>query len=141
MSQVTLDKAKARRLVDLKKRKNAAEKDAKAADKAYRKAERDFWIDLEESDMTTFPIDLGEGYGKITFQRRETNRGVILDPARAEEALTAMGLDDAILAETHNIRQKVLNEHVRDWIKSGAQLPEGIDFSTSRYVTVTGLPK
>lgn len=127
---------KARRLVDLKDRKAKLEREAEAAAQEYREAEADFWMDLEEGGAKTITLELGEPYGTVQFQRRETITGRVLNDEAASEALEAMGLGEAVLGP-RKVRQKVLSEHVRDWLQSGQPLPEGVDFSARRYVTVT----
>jgi hypothetical protein len=133
---VSVDAAKARRLVQLKDEKNRAEKVAEAAARAYRDAEADFWLDLEDGSDKTITKDLGPPYGVVQFQRRETITGRVLNDEQAEKALEALGESEAILGP-RSVRKKVLNEKVRRWIESGQPLPEGVDFNTRRYVTVT----
>lgn len=131
---------KARRLVDLKEKMEQDSIAADASAKAYRQAEADFWQSLKDSeqgDQKSFTSDLGPGYGTIQLARRETITSTIYDKTKAEEALKEMGLDDACLAETHEIRKAPLNQHVRDWIKSGQPLPAGVDFHAKRYIQVT----
>lgn len=128
--------AQARRLVELKDEKVALQQKADDAERKYRDAEAQFWLDMEEGSDPTVTKDLGPPYGRVQFQRRETITGRVLNDEAAEEALRAMGLEDAILGP-RKVRQKVLSEHVKTWLESGAPLPEGVDFNARRYVTVS----
>lgn len=125
-----------RRLVDLKDRMNAAKITAENAERAYREAEKAFWQDLadEMGNVKKFAADLGPGYGTIEFQRRETITSRILDEEAAAEALEELGHGDIL---GRKIPKIVLNELVRDWIKSGEPLPPGVDFHARRYIAVS----
>lgn len=132
-------KAKARELLELKEdhaRKKAA---SEAATREFREAEADFWNELdEELGVKTVTLELGPPHGTVTLGRRETIKGRVIDEDKAIPALRAMGLGDAVLKATPQIRQKVLNEHVRDILKSATgKLPEGVDFAKTRYIQVT----
>jgi hypothetical protein len=95
-----------------------------------------FWEALEDQGMKSTTLDLGPGFGEIQFQRRETIKGIVKDPSAAAAAIREEGLADELLGE-QKVRQKVLSEYVRDWIASGQSLPEGIDFTPTRYVSIT----
>lgn len=126
----------ARQLVDLRTAKDDTERAAKKAKSEYKAVEAEFWENMEDQGLTTFTADLGEGYGKVQFQKRETIRGIVRDKARAITALTEMNLEDALLG-TPEIPQGALSEHVRDWLASGQEIPDGIDFNPTRYVSQT----
>lgn len=128
--------AKGRRLVDLKDEKTRLEKAAESAAREYREAEADFWLDLEDGGTKTVTVELGEGYGTVQFQRRETITGRVINDEAAAAALAEAGLGDAVLGP-RKVRQKVLSEYVRSRLESGQPLWEGVDFSARRYVTVT----
>lgn len=130
--------AQARRLVELKDEMNDKGTIADKAAKAYRTAEEQFWLDLDEDEAktSTITLDLGKPFGKVQFQKRETITGRVLSDDEAVEALKALGLEDEILGG-RQIRKGVLNEHVRQWLRSGMPLPEGVDFNAKRYVTVS----
>lgn len=126
----------ARTLIDKRKAKDEAEAKADAAKRAYKQVEQEFWADMAEEGMTTFTSDLGPGYGKVQFQKRQTVRGIILDKDKAAESLREEGLDDGLLGAPE-IRKAALNEHVRDLVAAGQPLPEGIDFSDTKYVSIS----
>jgi hypothetical protein len=126
----------ARRLVDKKDLYQRLDRESKAAARDYRDEERAFWMMVKQEfgDAKTFTLPLGEGYGDIQFQRRETVTARVLDIDAAMEALD----DD----ERHAMfgpqpRKKVMNEHVRERLEAGEPLPPGIDAHFKRYITVT----
>lgn len=133
---MTISVAKGRRLMELKAEKERTAKAAEAAERTYRSAESDFWMDLDEEGDLTVKKDLGEPYGVVTFQKRQTITGRILNDEEAEAALAALGEEDAILGP-RKPRGKVLNELVRSRLESGQPLPDGIDFNTRRFITAT----
>jgi len=130
--------SRARRLVDLKDEKNRLEKDADRAARAYADEEQAFWMELadELGDIKTVTLDLGEGYGTIQLQRRETITARIVDKEAAVGALEAAGLGPGMLG-VPEIRKRALNEEVRDRLQRGEALPDGVDFNARRYITVT----
>lgn len=130
--------SRARRLVDLKDEKNWKEKEAERASKAYADEEREFWSELadELGDIKTVTLDLGDGYGTVQLQRRETITARIVDKEAAVVSLEAAGLGPGMLG-VPEIRKRALNEEVRDRLQRGEALPEGVDFNARRYITVT----
>lgn len=129
---------RARRLVDLKDEKNWKEKEADQAARAYAEEEQAFWMELadELGDIKTVTLDLGEGYGTVQLQRRETITARIVDKETAVESLEAAGLGQGMLGAPE-IRKRALNEEVRDRLQRGEALPDGVDFNARRYITVT----
>jgi hypothetical protein len=130
--------SRARRLVDLKDEKNRLEKDAERAARAYSEEEQAFWMELSDElgDIKTVTLDLGEGYGTVQLQRRETITARIVDKEAAVESLEAAGLGQGMLG-VPEIRKRALNEEVRDRLQRGEALPDGVDFNARRYITVT----
>lgn len=126
----------ARRLVDLREKKDETERIFKKAKKEYKAVEAEFWEHMEDQGLTSFNQDLGDGYGKIQLQKRETIRGIVRDKTAAIKALQEMGLADALLAP-FDIPQGALSEHVRDWLASGQEIPDGLDFNPTRFITLT----
>lgn len=126
----------ARYLITRRKAYEEAKKKTDKLEKEYKETQADFWETLDDQGMTTFTADLGPGFGKIQFQKRETIRGVVKDPEKAAASLKEAGLDAELLGAP-KVHQRALSEHVRDWLQSGQALPEGIDFNPTRYVSVT----
>jgi hypothetical protein len=125
-----------RRFVDLKDKRDQLKIEFEAAEKKFRDAEAAFWQAIDASEQKSAHFDLGPGYGEVQFTRRETITSTVLNPEEAAKALEEAGLADAILGSPA-VRKKVLNEYVRDWIKSGQPMPKGIDFHARRYLTTT----
>jgi hypothetical protein len=131
-------KQKARELLDLKAEHERARIAYENAKREHKAAEAEFWHELDEDlGVKTVTLELGEPHGTVALGRRETVKGRVIDAETAVKALRAAGLGEAVLKDIPQVRQKVLNEHVRDLLKSGAQLPEGVDFMTTRYIQVT----
>jgi hypothetical protein len=131
-------KGKAAELIELKREKDRLKIAFEDAKRAYTAAERDLWHHLDEDlGVKTITLELGEPHGTIQLQRRETIKGRVIDDEAAVAALREMGLGEAVLKDIPQVRQKVLNEHVRDILKSGGDLPEGVDFVPTRYISVS----
>jgi len=124
-----------RRFVDLKTKRDKLKIEYEAAEEKFRDAEAAFWQAIDASEQKSAHFDLGPGYGEVQFTRRETVTSTVLNIEDAEAALKEMGLDEAVIKA--DVRKKVLNEYVRDWLKSGQPLPKGIDFHARRYLTTT----
>jgi hypothetical protein len=95
------------------------------------------WEEIEDSHgkVSTVTIDLGEGYGKVQFQRRQTTYSRIIDEDAFVEAVKAAGREDEFLKP--GIRKKVLNEEVRDRNDRGVPQIEGTDFTVNRYISIS----
>lgn len=129
---------RARRLLELRREKDATEKVADTARKRYLDEEREFWMDLydELDDTKSITLNLGEGYGTHTFTRRETTTATITNEAEAVAALEAEGYGDAALGD-RKIRKRVVNELIRDMEKSGQSFPAGLDIHKKRYIQIS----
>lgn len=126
----------ARQLVDAREKRDDANQKAKKAEKAYKDLEREFWETMSDVGQTTATFDLGEGYGKVQFQRRETIRGIVTDPEAAVQAIIDAGLGPALLGP-QKVQARALNEQMRSWLDAGQPIPNGLDFNPSRYVSIT----
>jgi hypothetical protein len=124
----------ARVFVDKREERDRLKASYEAAEKEFKSAQQDMWDHMDDQGLTTFTQDLGPGYGKVQIQKRETKKGIVIDKARAVQAIREAGLEEALLGESE-IRQAALSEHVRDWLASGQEMPEGVDFAVRRYVS------
>lgn len=130
------------RLDTLARRVLAARDDYEKKRKAKVKAEEkkaDAELALYEamraaSQESSGVLDLGK-LGKWTFARRETKRARVIDRETAIAALKAEGKDDGYTVT--EIRKAPLNELVKTLQENGEPLPDGIDFSVTRYVQAT----
>lgn len=125
----------ARKLLDLR---TASEKSAAAAKKDKEKLveqERSFYEMLENQNVPTTTLDLGPGYGRVQFGRRKTIYSRVINIDAAVEALKAEGRSEEMIKT--DLRKAPLNELVRDRLENGEPLPDGVDFSETRYIQVT----
>lgn len=131
---------KLRELVDAKRALSAAKQEATDAEKRKKSIELEVHEMLHEvmgpRAKRAFTADLGEGYGVVRFTPNTTHYGQVLDREMAEEALRQSGRDREEIITT-KLREKQLNELVREMLESKQDLPEGIGFYTRDYVTVT----
>lgn len=132
-------KTMAIRVIKAREAFEAATRAKTNAESAHKRAQAALWENLNDADETTVTIELGDPYGKVSFTKRETIRANILAERRAEAvaSIRASGLADALLSDQPNFNGKALNDHVREWIKNGNPLPDGIDFSSTKYVNVS----
>ena len=126
----------AREMVSKREAFEKVETEAKRLKKIYEEAQAAFWEHLDDIGLKTATLDLGDGFGEIQFQRRETVRGNVKDHAKAVQSIREAGLEGELLTDP-KIPQKPLNDNMRDWLASGQAIPEGLDFSVKRYVSVT----
>lgn len=123
-------------MVEAKTAADRAEREAKNLRAHHKRLEADLWerFQREKNKTQTFEGLIGDA--NVQLQRRETIRARVFDPEAAERSLRERGYGDSILAPTHAIRQKPLNELVRDILKNGGELPDGVDYSATRFFTV-----
>jgi hypothetical protein len=132
-------KGRLRRLLELREKSEQAKVAADAAKADYKAMERDVWEDIENSDLKgAIKIDLGEPYGTVTFQKRETFFARIIDAEAAEDYYRAQ--DSLETVSEIKFSKARLNEVVREAIDTGTPLPPGLDWTPTRYVSVT-IPK
>jgi hypothetical protein len=130
-----------RRLMELREAKDEAEKAAKEAAKDFREAEADLFEILTDPDTGDVrripPVDLGEPFGRVAFQARETFYGRVI-PGMEQDALDYFREQHTLDEHTEiKFSKKRLNELVRERIEDNGQMPPGVDFYPSRGVTIT----
>jgi hypothetical protein len=111
---------------------------AKAAQKDVDELEDLLW-DVMERDKTptlTFEDLLGPGKG-VQLQRKETRRARIIDYDTAVAAIRELGLEDEILDRQRKVRSARLNQEINERIENGDDLPAGVDFTSTRFITLT----
>lgn len=127
--------SKFRRLVELRDVRDIAKAALERAEKEYRNYEADLWDELEASPLQgTIKIDLGDE-GVVTFQRRETVYGRVLDADKALEYLEERALTDEFTKP--KLVSKRVNELVRDCVESGEPVPAGLDFYAQRFISIS----
>jgi hypothetical protein len=127
---------KLRRLMELRQRRDESKKQAEIDEKAYREAEADVYEALDEGPMDRLNnIDLGEPWGKVSFQARETIYGRVIDADEAQEYFEQRQMVEEV-SEPKFVMARV-NELVRDAVEQGEKLPPGLDFYQRRFVSIT----
>jgi hypothetical protein len=126
---------KLRALVDLREKRDQTKDAAEAAEKRYRAEEAAVWEEIkdEHGNLTSFTVEFPD-IGKVKFQRRQTIRARIIDEEKFAKWAEDEGRADEFLKP--GIHKRVLNEEVREDIDHGQELPPGIDFSTTRFVSI-----
>ncbi len=125
-----------RRLVAAEDAAVEAEAKAKTLRERADQAEREFWERMDAEDQTTGTWDLGEPYGKVQFQKQSTIRSTIVDKEAALRSVTEAGLADAVI-DDRAFRKKPLNDDVKERLRNGEPLLDGVDFTRTKYVTIT----
>jgi hypothetical protein len=135
-TDITDFKARFQRLLELREDRDITKQQADRAENEYRLAEAELYEAIEESGIRgRLSFDFGGSLGKASFQLRATNFGRVVDQEVAIEALRAEGLGDMIYTEA--VRQKRVNELVRDRLESQSELPDGIDFYTRKGISIS----
>lgn len=132
LSQQTL--AQLRRLMELRDAKDEAEVAAKRAAASYRDAEAAAFESLSGIKGSIKP-DLGPPWGYVQFSARETHYGRVYDEQAAKEYFERMKMTGAMSAP--KFVKKRLNEIARECREQDKTPPPGIDWTTSRGVTIT----
>ena len=136
------DISRLRRLMELREAKDEAEKAAKTAAAAFREAEAELYEILTDPDTGDIrripPVDLGEPFGRVAFQARETYYGRII-PGKEQEAMEYFRERHVLDEFTEpKFAKKRLNELVRERLEDAdGRMPPGVDFYPSRGVTIT----
>jgi hypothetical protein len=128
----------ARRYALAKEEADVLDTRAKAAKRHKDELEDELWFELERAKLPnpTFEDCPRPGL-TLQLQRRETRRARILDYEAAAAALRDMGLDDEILEDQRKVRQQRLNQEVNERLENGDELPAGVDFTSTRFVSVS----
>ena len=85
--------------------------------------------------LTAHKIPLGQPWGTITFQPRETIYGRIIDDEAALEYYEGRAMQDDVTAPKFVMAR--INEEVRERHENGEKMPPGIDYYPKRFVSVT----
>lgn len=128
-----------RRLMELRHKKDELTKAADNAKKECKEAELELFeklTDPETGDVRRIPpVDLGEPWGRVAFQARETTYGRVINEKEARQYFEAHGMTDVLTAP--KFVKKRLNEIARDVDEQQAELPPGFDWYKDRGITVT----
>lgn len=129
--------SKLRRLIELREERDASKQAAEKAESEYRDYEAELWDDLSDSPIEgALKVNLGEPYGTVTFQPKETFYGRIIDEDAALERFEQRALVDELTEP--KIAKARLHEHVREWLEQGeGNIPEGVDWYAKRFISIT----
>ena len=134
--------AKCRRFIELRERKDELEQAAKDAKDAYHAMEAEVWEELAPDDpndpdykLTAHKVPLGQPWGTITFQPRETAYGRIIDDEAALRYYEGRAMSDDVTAPKFVMAR--INEEVRERLDAGEAMPPGVDHYKRRFVSVT----
>lgn len=132
LSQQTL--AQLRRLMELRDVRDEAKIAAEKASVAYREAEAEAFESLSGIKGSIKP-DLGPPWGYVQFSARETHFGRVYNEQAAKEYFERMKMTGA-MSEPKFVKKR-LNEIARECREQNKTPPPGIDWTTSRGVTIT----
>lgn len=127
--------SEARKLVDRRKKNDEAQKKAAETKEALDKQQRVVHDLLESQEMPTVTLDLGPGYGRWQLGKRSTIYGRVIDVDTAIAALKEDGYGDEMVKS--ELRKGALNEMIRTKLENGEPLPDGVDYSETKYVQMT----
>lgn len=128
--------SRVRRLVELRAARDQTKLAADNAKKEFESYQAAFFEEYERSPLKgSIKVDIGGDHGTVQIVPRATKYGRILDRDKAEAFFKDRGRSEEFLKE--DIRMGRLHELVRDHLEKKLPLPDGIDFYTKQYFTVT----
>lgn len=128
--------SRVRRLVELRESRDQTKQTATDAKNEFEQYQAAFFEEYEKSPLKgSIKVDLGGDYGVVQIVPRTTKFGRILDREKAEAYFKERALSAEYIKE--DFRMGRLHELVREHIEQKKPLPEGIDFYTKEYFTVT----
>lgn len=135
-------KSKLRRLMELREKRDEKKRALEVAEGEYREHEADVFEALESlrdpadpSSSASLKVPLGEPWGTVRFNTRETHYGNVFDEEAAVEYFEQRAMLDEVSAP--KLVKRRINEIVRDAVEQNADLPPGVDYYTQRGVTIT----
>lgn len=135
MSDLVALESKFRRLAELRETRDIDKQAAEHSEGAYREYEAELFEQIEGSALRgTVEFDFGD-LGVIRFQPRQTIYGRVIDKMAALDSLEGEDLIEEMTAP--KIEARRLNEYVRGRLENGQPLPDGIDYYTRSYFTIS----
>lgn len=131
--------AKVRRFMEARERRDEDAEKAKKSEKDYRELEAEVWEELapapeaQDQKLHSHKVPLGDPYGTVTFEPRETIYGRIIDQELAMGHYENRALVDEVTAPKF-VGARV-NEEVREAYEKGT-MPPGHDFYAKRFVAI-----
>lgn len=128
--------AKLRRVMDARMARDTAKAEAKRTEKEYREIEGEMWEMLDESvQLPPYKFDLGDPYGVVRFNNRETIYARVIDEDEAIEYFEKRAMLDDVSGPKFTMQ--ILNEMVRDLHERDEAMPPGVDFTPRRFLQIT----
>lgn len=128
--------SRVRRLVELRTTKEETNLTAKKAAKDFDEYQAAFFEEYERSPLKgSIRIDIGGDHGTVQIVPRKTKYGRVLDYDKAMKYFKERNKLDEFTRD--DFRMGRLHEMVREYIEQKKPLPEGIDFYTKEYFTIT----
>lgn len=127
---------KLRRFVDLRQERDIAKRRHDEAKSAYEQEQAALYDEIEQEvgDLSSVTLDLGEGYGKINFQRRHRTYGRIFNADAAYEALDKEALTDELTKPGFD--KAAVTDLVNERLQNHQELPDGIDWYTKAWINI-----
>lgn len=133
---------KMRRFVELREKRDELAEAYKVAKEEYAELEAEVWDELAPDDpnspdykLGAIKVPLGQPWGTITFQPRETIYGRIIDDEAALEHYDQRAMLDDVSAPKFVMAR--INEEVREKKENGEAMPPGVDYYAKRFVSIT----
>lgn len=126
---------KLRRFMEARELRDELEEKLKAAKEDYKEIEMEVHLMIGNSPVERLSnIDLGEPWGRVSFQNQETPYARVLDADVALEHYRKLGANYVVEGKLVGAR---LNEDIRRAEEEGRPLPPGLDSYKKRYVQIT----
>lgn len=135
MQELEVFRSRFARLVELREEKDLTAAAAKSAKDEFEQYQAELWDDINDSPLKgAISLDI-PGHGQVSFQKRETYRGRVLN----EHELIAWAQENGVIDEftSPSISMARLNELVRTRIEAREALPPGSDFTATRYISMS----
>lgn len=128
--------SKFRRLVELRKQRDADKTAADKSEEEYREYESELFDEMAASPIKgARRIDLGPPHGLIVFTPRETKFARILNLDDALDYFESRAMSDEMTKP--GISKRKLNELVREHLEQGKPMPAGVDWYANRGITIS----
>lgn len=128
--------SRVRRLVELRTARDESKIKADKDKEAFESYQAEFFEELEKSPLKgSIKVDIGGDHGTVQVVPRSTKYGRILDRDKALAYLNERALTEEFLKD--DFRMGRLHELVREHIEQKKPLPDGIDYYTKQYFTIT----
>jgi hypothetical protein len=122
------------RLVELRQKRDETSTAAKKAKEEFEAFQREFFAEYEKSPLKgSVKVQVGDSV--VQLVPRQTKYGRILDYDKAVEYFKKRNKEKEYMRD--DFRMGRLHELVREHIEQKKPLPEGIDFYTKEYFTMT----